>query len=176
MRYRGAMVPWKVLLLCAVVGLVGCAGTSAPPSAQSPILDKDLPKFKRRTVNAPGSVNTQQAGQVVVVKFFAKYCEPCKKTLPEAQRLHQANADVLFIGIAEDEYQADVEEMISTYRLSFPVVHDRGNVLAGRFRVQELPITFVADDSGRIRWVGDGQTSASGLEAAIEWARQPPLP
>ena len=83
---------------------------------------------------------------------------------------------MLFIGIAEDEFQADVQEMIDTYALSFPVVHDRGNILAGRFRVQELPITFVTDTSGRIRWVGDGATSESGLEAAIYWARMPQSP
>jgi thiol-disulfide isomerase/thioredoxin len=138
-------------------------------------LDKDLPKFRRPTVNGD-KVSTREGGRIVVVKFFAKYCEPCKKTLPEAQRLHEENPDVLFVGIAEDEYQADVQAMIDQFGLSFPVVHDRGNVLAGRFRVDELPITFVADDSGRVRWVGDGATSENGLEAAIFWVRSPPAP
>jgi len=139
------------------------------------MLEKELPEFQRRTM-AGNELSTKDAGVVVVVKFFAKYCEPCKKTLPEAQRLHSEQPDVLFIGIAEDEFQADVQEMIDTYALSFPVVHDRGNILAGRFRVQELPITFVTDTSGRIRWVGDGATSESGLEAAIYWARMPQSP
>ena len=83
---------------------------------------------------------------------------------------------MLFVGVAEDEYQADVQEMITQFGLTFPVVHDRGNVLAGRFRVDELPITFVADAAGTIRWVGDGTTSESSLEAAIEWAKAPSTP
>ena len=145
----------------------GCAPAGPPPSAPSPILDRDLPGFQRPTVNGD-RVSTKEGGRVTVVKFFAKYCEPCKKTLPEAQRLSQSHPDVLFVGVAEDEYQADVQEMITQFGLTFPVVHDRGNVLAGRFRVDELPITFVADGAGTIRWVGDGTTSESGLEAAID--------
>lgn len=162
-----------LVIVLVALSLLGCGPSGPPRSAPSPILEKDLPKFRRPTVNG-GNVSTKEGGRVMVVKFFAKYCEPCMKTLPEAQRLHRENPDVLFVGVAEDEYQTDVQAMIDRFGLSFPVVHDRGNVLAGRFRVDELPITFVADAAGRIRWVGNGNTSESGLEAAIAWVRSPP--
>jgi thiol-disulfide isomerase/thioredoxin len=168
-------MPRLIISLLFALSLLGCGSGAPPRSAASPMLDKALPQFKRRGVDG-NEVSTSDGGRVVVVKFFAKYCEPCKKTLPEAQRLHRSHPDVLFVGIAEDEYQADVDEMIRTFGLSFPIVHDRGNVLAGRFRVQEMPITFVADAAGTVRWVGDGKTSESGLESAIEWAKRPPQP
>jgi thiol-disulfide isomerase/thioredoxin len=158
-----------VLVLLLSVLATSCGAPAPPPSAPSALLQKPIPKFKRRTL-AGSSVNTEP-GQVVVVKFFAKYCEPCKKTLPVAERLHQENADVRFIGIAEDEYQADVDEMVQAYSLTFPIVHDRGNVLAGRFRVSEMPITFVADASGAIRWVGGEGQKEDDLEAAIAWVK-----
>ena len=163
-----------VALPCLLGFVLGCGGPSTPPpSTPSPLVGAALPKFERRTVNA-SKVNSGAGGQVVVVKFFAKYCEPCKKTLPAAERIHRDRPDVLFVGVAEDEYQADVQEMIDHYQLTFPVVHDRGNVLAGRFRVQDLPITFVADKAGTVRWVGGGKASESDLEAAIEWAQGAP--
>ena len=155
-------------LLFSVFAL-GCGAAKPPPSAPSALLNKPIPKLKRRTL-AGSSVNTEP-GQVVVVKFFAKYCEPCKKTLPAAEQLHQDNPDVRFIGVAEDEYQADVNEMVQTYGLSFPIVHDRGNVLAGRFRVSEMPIAFVADASGTIRWVGGEHQREDDLEAAVAWVK-----
>lgn len=89
----------------------------------------------------------------MVIKFFAKYCEPCKRTLPAAQREHQQRPDVLFLGVSEDERMFDAREVIERYGVTFPVVHDRGNVLAGKFRVRELPVTFVADRDGTIRHV-----------------------
>jgi thiol-disulfide isomerase/thioredoxin len=152
-------------MLLAVV-LCGCGASGMPPSAKSAVLDKPLPSIKRRSID--GASVTTPAGRIVVVKFFAKYCEPCKKTLPTAERLHRENRDIVFIGIAEDEYQAEVEEMIQTFDLTFPVIHDRGNVLAGRFRVNALPATFVADAAGTVRWVGGEEQTEADLEAAIE--------
>ena len=58
------------------------------------------------------------------------------------------------LGIAEDERESDVRDVTTTFGLTFPIVHDTGNALSGRFRVSDMPITFVADKKGRIRWVG----------------------
>jgi len=164
-----ALLPLRTLLLTFLLAIAGCGGSGPPPSAASPKLDKALPTFKRPTMDG-GKVDTGKGG-VTVVKFFAKYCKPCKKTLPEAQALSQEYGDVAFIGIAEDEYRKDVVEMIKTFNLTFPIVHDRGNVLAGRFRVTQLPATFVADAQGQIRWVSIESTNEGDLEAAIDWVR-----
>lgn len=166
-----AFLPLRILCLALLLApLTACGSSGPPPSAASPKLNKALPKFKRPTMDGR-QVDTGKGGSVTVVKFFAKYCKPCKKTLPEAQELSQQYGDVAFIGIAVDEYQKDVAEMIKTYNLTFPIVHDRGNVLAGRFRVTQLPATFVADASGQIRWVSIESSNEGDLEAAIDWVR-----
>jgi len=154
------------LIITGVV-LLGCGGGPPPPPAPSALLAKPLPKIERRALDG-SSVSTSEAqGRVIVVKFFAKYCEPCKQSLPAAERLRQQSPEVLFIGIAEDEFRADVEEMIATYKLGFPVIHDRGNVLAGRFRVSELPRTFVSGRDGKVFWVADERHSEADLRRAI---------
>lgn len=161
------------VFVVSVFMLFGCVPPGPPPTAPSAILDKPLPKLSGRTVDGKKVQPEELANRVVVIKFFAKYCEPCKKTLPAAQRLHVDNDDVQFIGVAEDEFGADVSEMIKTYGLTFPVIHDKSNVVAGRFRVDQLPATFVTDTKGNVRWVGaPGQTEAD-LEAAIAWAKNP---
>lgn len=102
-----------------------------------------------------------------MVKFFAKYCEPCTRTLPAAEQLHRKHPKVAFVGVSEDEYPSDAEELIASYGLSFPVIYDRGNVLAGRFRVTEMPATFVVDRAGIVRWVGGPGQSEDDLTAAL---------
>ncbi|MEM6788483.1 MAG: TlpA disulfide reductase family protein [Myxococcota bacterium] len=165
------LLPTGLLSPLAGAFAVGCGPGPVPPSAPSPKLGQSLPKFRRDTMDGRKVEVGRPGTGVTVVKFFAKYCKPCKKTLPEAQALSEAYPDVAFVGVAEDEYRKDVDEMIATYRLTFPVVHDRGNVLAGRFRVTQLPATFVADDTGTIRWVSIESTHGGGLEAAIDWVR-----
>jgi peroxiredoxin len=156
--------PWPLLL---TVLSLGC-GAAMPPSAASPLLEQPLPTFARQAIGGEPVSTAAPLGRVVVVKFFAKYCPPCRKTLPAAEQLHERRADVAFIGIAEDPQRGDVDELVATYRLSFPVIHDRDNALADQFGVSVLPATFVADAHGRIRWVGGERQSESDLAAAIE--------
>lgn len=155
-------------VLCAVVVLCACGLGPPPPSAPTVLLNKTLPHFKRRTV-AGNSINTrEQSGKVVVVKFFAKYCEPCQYTLPAAEKMHKNNPNVTLIGVALDEYRAQVNEMIAAYGLTFPIVHDKGNILSGRFRVSELPATFVAGPDGTIQWYAGENQDKNDLLRAIE--------
>jgi len=146
-----------------------CGGAPMmPPSAASPLAGQALPDFKRRTIDGAEVDTKALRGRVVVVKFFAKYCEPCKRTLPAVQALAKERQDVVIIGVAEDEREADVREVIGAYGLTFPVIHDRGNVLSGRYRVSEMPVTFVADAQGTVRWVGGAGQSEAELGQAIE--------
>ena len=155
----------------------GCGPAAMPPSyTQNPLAPsgplaaqtKPLPEIKRRTLEgATFDTAAVRGRQVVVVKFFAKYCEPCTRSLPWFERFAKEHADVAVLGIAEDERESDVRDVATAFGLTFPIVHDTGNALSGRFRVTDMPITFVADKSGRIRWVGCPDQTEADLEAAI---------
>lgn len=150
----------------------GCGPPAFPPSASHPLLGAPLPEIRHRQ-SLDGHVvdGGMLAGSPVLVKFFADYCQPCKETLPAAERVHEAYPDVVFVGIDEDESSEAARAVASRYGLTFPVVHDGSNVLAGRFRVATMPMTFVADASGVIRWVGaEGQTE-DDLRRAVQAAR-----
>ena len=44
---------------------------------------------------------------------------------------------------------------------------DRGNVLAGRYRVTQMPVTFIVDAEGVVRWVGGPDQTEQELEQAL---------
>jgi len=159
------------LVTALASSLGGCGGRAEfPPSASSALQGKPLPAFERDSLRGERVDTKALVGRVVVVKFFAKYCEPCKKTLPEVESLAKDHPEVAFVGVAEDEAKADVDWLVATYGLTFPVVHDRGNTLSGRFRVTSMPITFVADKTGTIRWVGGPEQTGRAIGQAIEAA------
>ncbi len=148
--------------------LVACAGSSAlPPSSPSELYARPLPSFRRPTLGGDGFDTDADRGRVVVVKFFAKYCAPCQKSLPSVEALHRELPDVAFVGVSEDELEADARQQVERHRLTFPVVLDRDRVLAGRFRVNEMPVVFVADRTGRVAWVGGPETGDAELRRAI---------
>lgn len=140
---------------------------AVPASAPSALLDKPVPDFRRPTLQGATFDTKAERGHVVVVKFFAKYCEPCQKTLPEAERLHRARPELAIVGVDEDEHESEARDVVASYGLTFPIVHDAGNVLSGRYRVSELPMTFVVDAKGSVRWVASSVEAHEALESAV---------
>jgi thiol-disulfide isomerase/thioredoxin len=157
--------------LLVMAGLTNCVHADAPQPAHSAssshaLAGAKVPAFERAAIGGQ-RVQTTATGKILVVKFFASYCEPCVRTLPLVERIHEQNPDVVLIGIDEDDSESKARALIETYHLSFPVILDRDNILSGRFRVSSLPMMFVADREGVIRWVGAEDATDAELRAAI---------
>jgi thiol-disulfide isomerase/thioredoxin len=157
----------------AFAASAACGHSAYPQSATHPLLGQPLPALPHRATTLGGAPLDTSAlsGKPVLVKFFADYCKPCKDSLPAAERVHRANPDVAFVGIDEDESAEAAISVVQRFGLTFPVVHDESNMLSGRFRVTSMPMTFVADASGAIRWVGGEAQTEEDLRKAVEAAK-----
>jgi cytochrome c biogenesis protein CcmG/thiol:disulfide interchange protein DsbE len=90
-------------------------------------------------------------GSVVVLNFWASWCDPCKDEAPvleEISRRYDGRVDV--IGVNTKDFGDDARAFASRYDLTFPVVSDRGTKLYRRWGLTALPETFVIDASGRV--------------------------
>jgi cytochrome c biogenesis protein CcmG/thiol:disulfide interchange protein DsbE len=133
------------------------------------MLDAPLPAFHRPTLQggAFDSAAPAAKGHLLVIDFFAAYCRPCQRKLPALEALHRRQPGLSIVGISLDDTGAAAMKSVARHHLTFPVVHDAGNVLAGRLRVTELPVSFVVDGHGRIRWVGGPDQPDDALARAV---------
>jgi len=163
-----------VVTLC-VLALSACAHAgnapppAPPPSSPSPLVGEAVPAFRRPTVQGP-TFDTSAASthaRLLVVDFFAAYCRPCQRSLPALEALHAKRPDVEIVGVSLDDGPEGAVRMINRHHLTFPVVHDQGHVLAGRFRVTDLPVSFIADASGRIIWSAGPAQPEDALARAV---------
>jgi thiol-disulfide isomerase/thioredoxin len=160
-------LPLLGLLIPVACAHAGLGPAPASDSAASAVLGATVPAFKRPSVQGPMFDTATAAGRVVVVDFFAAYCLPCQRALPAVERLARERRDVVFVGVSLDDDAGLAMRQVSRHRLTFPVVHDAGNVLAGRFRVTDLPATFVIDGAGRVAWVSGPGQSEGALDRAV---------
>jgi thiol-disulfide isomerase/thioredoxin len=161
-----------VATLAALAAGAACGHVHYPPAIASPLLGMPLPEIHhRQSLDGQPFDSAELSGSPVLVKFFAAYCAPCKDSLPAAERVHEAHPEVRFVGVDEDERAETAREIAQRYALTFTVLHDPSNVLAGRFRVSSMPMTFVADRTGTIRWVGGEEQTEDSLRRAVEAAR-----
>lgn len=156
--------------LAAAAALVCSACSHAPspppPSSANRLLGETLPSFKRRTVQG-GEVASEATPGLLVVDFFAEYCRPCQRSLPALEALHRARPELTIVGVSLDEDVVKARRTILRHGITFPVIHDPQHVLAGRFRVADLPICFLADRGGRVRWVGGPDQPEGALARAV---------
>jgi peroxiredoxin len=133
-------------------------------------LSKATPDFTRPALDGSRVETAALRGRVLLIDFFAEHCVPCVKSLPAIEALHRAEPDLAVIGISEDDDTAGARRMVARHDLTFPVVHDPEHALAGRYRVLELPATFVVDARGVVRWSGAVEDE-SHVRAVVDSAR-----
>lgn len=116
-------------------------------------------------------VSTLQ-GQVVLLDFFATWCEPCKKGLPKTQALVAANAARGVVGraVSLDEKLALVPPFVQALGLGMPVWFDEGGALADELFVEKLPTVVLLDRKGAVRFThyGAGDQDEHEVAQALE--------
>jgi len=107
-------------------------------------------------------------GKVVLVDFWASWCEPCKKDLPLldklAPRLRARGIEIVAVNIDDDTKKAS--DFITSHALHLTVVPDAGKKIVGSYEPPKMPSSFVVDKGGVVRAVHGG--FEPGDEAKLE--------
>jgi thiol-disulfide isomerase/thioredoxin len=105
-------------------------------------------------------------GRVVVVNFWATWCEPCRDELPSLERLQRARAGKPFevVTVNFGEQPERIKAFLEREFVELPVVLDRDKDAAGRWKVGGLPMTFIVDAGGRVRYQVFGERKWDGPE------------
>ncbi|MGA2509469.1 MAG: TlpA disulfide reductase family protein [Candidatus Acidiferrales bacterium] len=94
---------------------------------------------------------TELRGKVVLVNFWATWCPPCRKEMPDLDSLYQRFKDRGFVVLAlSDEDAGKVKPFIAERNISYPVLLDPGDKVKDLFQVNGIPESFVYDRGGRL--------------------------
>jgi thiol-disulfide isomerase/thioredoxin len=132
----------------------------------SPWQGGPTPALKLKDLEGREHALESNHGKVVLVNFWATWCEPCKNEMPSIERLRQSLAKrpfaVLAVNLAEPD--ARVRAFLAKVPLGFPVLMDRDAAAAKAWKARMLPATFIVDADGRVRYshIGD-----------LDWSREP---
>jgi peroxiredoxin len=90
-------------------------------------------------------------GKVVLVNFWATWCPPCRKEMPDLQALFEKYKDQGFLVLAiSDEEAAKVAPFIGERQISYPVLLDPGDKVHQLYEVEGIPKSFVYDRAGKL--------------------------
>jgi peroxiredoxin len=88
-------------------------------------------------------------GKVVLVNFWATWCPPCRKEMPDLDSLYQrfASRGLVILAISDEEPEK-VRRFISEHKVSYPILLDPGRKVNELFRVEGIPKSFIYDRDG----------------------------
>jgi len=92
-------------------------------------------------------------GSVILVNFWASWCESCKpeaRDLEEAYQYYRDRGDVLFLGVDYVDTEPEALEYLEEFGVTYPNGPDLRTEISQAFRIRGVPETFVIDQQGVI--------------------------
>jgi len=90
-------------------------------------------------------------GKVVLVNFWATWCPPCRKEMPDLEALYNRfKGQGLVILAISDEEAGKVQPFISERKITYPVMLDPGRKVNALFQVDGIPKSFVYNREGKL--------------------------
>ncbi|SEJ10166.1 TlpA family protein disulfide reductase [Frateuria terrea] len=148
-------------LALAACLLVAAATAQAAMPAQ--------PSLKVTTLDGKPFDLAAQRGHWVIVNFWATWCVPCIKEMPDISRFVSSHADVRAVGLAyEDSDKADIQAFLAKHPVSYPIAQVTMDDAPKDFdEPRGLPTTYLIAPDGHVAKRFVGPVTGQSLGAAI---------
>jgi len=164
---------WIGALMCGAV--VGTLTVSASPAlsqvATAPAIGKRAPEISVTGVDGSGTKLSALRGKVVLIDFWATWCPPCRKGLPETQALYKKYGKKgLAVLTITDEPKDTVKPFLKTNELTFPAYLDKSSATNQAYGIQAIPTVAIIDKNGKLSALFVGLQDKSTIIAALKKA------
>ena len=162
MTSRNSKLFVPILASLAVLGIIALYETAQssdldsaiPPGSTTLQVGKPAPDFTLKDIDGTVHHLSDYRGKVVMLNFWATWCPPCRKELPEyADFQNEYGAQGLqFLGIAlDDEGLAKVKPWVTAHPVPYPIMLPDDKVAAAYGEMASIPVTFIIDRKGVLR-------------------------
>lgn len=140
------------LTTAAFMGNMGILGSSIAFAEEGM-----APDFTLRDINKKEVKLSEQKGKVVLINFWATWCQPCQAEMPHLQAIYDEFKDkgfeILSISIDEARDSSKVKPLIMRGKYTFPVLLDKQTKVIPLYNPdQTLPYNALVDKEGKLVW------------------------
>ncbi len=172
-RYHRSRLALSLLAGLAWVCALAIPGGQADEGRFVPWKERKAPPLALRDLAGALHALADYRGKVVLVNFWATWCEPCREEMPSMQRLKQHFAGRAFAVLAVNSGESDIRagDFLKRSSLDLTVLLDPGQDASRAWRVRVLPASFLVGSDGRVRYGVIGEIDWMSA-AAVETVRR----
>ena len=169
-RLLGALVGAPVAAVLASAGGGARAAEPVPERrpwpARQPTPALDLPVLDHAAREGPRFRLEQARGQVVLINFWASWCEPCRSERPSLELVAErfVREGLVVVAVNHRETDAALRRFIEQMPISLPILRDVDGAASRSFGVRVYPTTVAIGRDGR---------AAFSVVGATEWNAEP---
>lgn len=155
----------RIVILTLTLGLIAASLLNAFAGLKTGDVFPDLALFKLE-----GKLPETIRGKVVMIDFWASWCDPCKDSFPvmsELQKTYGGKGFVL-IAINVDENRSDMEDFLKSHAAKFTVVRDASQKLVEKTGIGTMPSAFLIDRDGKVRFTHSGYHGSETKKKYVE--------
>jgi cytochrome c biogenesis protein CcmG, thiol:disulfide interchange protein DsbE len=177
---RRALPIFVCLVGACLIGLLiyGVSHQAASRTLDEAVAQGQHPAAPDATNSLPGLSGarpaslTSFAGKVVVLNFWASWCEPCQVEAPLLERAQSelVDHDATVLGVTYLDASPDSESFVRRYHLTYPNLRDNNGNFAHSYGTDQLPESFVIDRHGHIVAISRGEIDQAFLDHAVALA------
>ncbi len=175
----------RIILFAAVAVVAGLAGAltgmvlqedpneGSAGAGPASLIGQPRPPFTLGAADGQRVSADDFAGQVMLINFWATWCEPCRKEMPMLNQVQAelGPAGLAVVGIALDDV-ARAREYAAQLGIEYTILVGAGDVMATGLaygnRAGVLPYTVLVDRDGVVRWTYLGELEREPLLAQIK--------
>ncbi len=137
-----------IFLIISTVTVFGCSKSGDDPSSGNQAYNFSLKSVDGKTVNL-----SDFKGKIVIVDFWATWCPPCRKGIPDLidiQKQYKDKVAVIGISLDSDQTVGNIGPFIKSYGINYPIVYGNQEVVTKYGNINSIPTTFIIDQKGNI--------------------------
>ncbi len=146
------------------------AGSHTPGIVPASWLGSLAPEFELTDLEGTQHRLSQYRGDVVLLNFWATWCEPCRVEMPAIDKKYQAlrGKGFVVLGVDFDEPATEVRAFRDQVKVSFPLLLDPGGKVQGLYRILGYPTSFFVDREGIVRIMHIGIMDDSQMDQYLK--------
>jgi peroxiredoxin len=165
---------WMQVIVFSIILVIGIVtvifNLQASDDNDMPEVGDKPPAFSLYGLDDQKHELAEWSGKLIVLNFWGTFCPPCRNEMPALQEQFDKwnEQGVTVVGVSVDKNKVTVDNFISQYGISFPILLDMDEQVRSSYSIMYYPTTFFILPNGEVGHVQVGEMTSSFIESKIK--------